>query len=158
MFRHYSTPAQCSVLRGVKRCGRCDRTRKVKFFYKKENTTCGYSSWCKDCSRAYDHENRKRFQKRKEQAWLKTAYNLSPEDYDVFMLMQKKRCAICGRKFGKQRWLKPRVDHCHRTGKNRGLLCNKCNMALGLFKESLIIIKNAVAYLQRSICQNTIKY
>ena len=41
------------------------------------------------------------------------------------------------------------IDHCHKTGKIRGLLCDTCNRALGLFKDDIQMLKNSVAYLEK---------
>ena len=40
------------------------------------------------------------------------------------------------------------VDHCHATGKVRGLLCHNCNRALGLLKDKISVLKNAIQYLE----------
>jgi Fe2+ transport system protein FeoA len=42
------------------------------------------------------------------------------------------------------------IDHCHGSGKVRGLLCNKCNTALGMFKDSTEILSSAIEYLEKS--------
>lgn len=64
---------------------------------------------------------------------------------------QDNRCAICrkvevGRhQSGKLRELA--VDHCHETGKLRGLLCSKCNLGLGMFNDDWLVLDNAIEYL-----------
>jgi Recombination endonuclease VII len=148
-YRSYPTPVQCLVARGTKHCGRCDRQRKLKFFSKSNNTPCGYSSWCKECNRNYDKENRERFRKRKEKEWRLREYGVTPEEFKCLRKKQKNKCAVCKRKFGRTRWTKPRIDHCHLTKKKRGLLCNRCNMALGLLGDSKKIVSSALQYLRR---------
>ena len=55
-------------------------------------------------------------------------------------------CAICKRKFDKT----PCVDHCHSTGKVRGLLCRKCNIGLGFCRDDSNLMRAATAYLETS--------
>lgn len=67
--------------------------------------------------------------------------------YDEFKQMFKKQkgvCKICGGLETKRRLS---VDHCHETGKVRGLLCQQCNIALGLFKDNPKLLKKAIKYL-----------
>lgn len=64
--------------------------------------------------------------------WL-TKYSLTLETYGQMLLQQGGKCAICTNTFGDQ---KPNVDHCHTTGKVRGLLCSPCNIVLGYVEKT----------------------
>jgi hypothetical protein len=74
-------------------------------------------------------------------------YGLTLDQYKSIVHQQKKKCAICDGYNGIGRRLD--VDHCHKTKRVRGLLCNRCNKALGLFKDSILILKSAISYLER---------
>lgn len=87
--------------------------------------------------------------------YLKRHYNLSAEEYDIILKKQNNVCLICGQVEvstrndgnGKRRLS---VDHCHKTGKVRGLLCSNCNKALGGFKDSTTILEKAIEYLKNN--------
>lgn len=67
-------------------------------------------------------------------------------EYDKMLASQNGRCAICDAiDSGKRKYFS--VDHCHVTGKIRGLLCHKCNLGLGMFKDSAILVNKALCYL-----------
>lgn len=70
-------------------------------------------------------------------------YGMEPEDYQKLLIAHNKRCAICKKK------TKLHVDHNHKTGRVRGLLCGSCNRGLGILKDSLKIIKSAERYLRK---------
>lgn len=73
-------------------------------------------------------------------------YGITNEDYQSLLDKQKGRCAICSTNdLGKFRHFC--VDHCHKTGKVRGLLCHTCNRALGLFKDDPSLLRKAGQYL-----------
>lgn len=74
---------------------------------------------------------------------LKHLYNISIEDYTALVEKSIGLCQIC-RKKPKHKLF---VDHCHTTGKIRGLLCRKCNIGLGMFEDNINILDNAKAYL-----------
>lgn len=78
---------------------------------------------------------------------LKKQYGITPEDYDAMYEAQKGCCAIC---FTHQVSMNYRlhVDHCHKTGKVRGLLCKNCNLALGNFQDSVKLLARAIEYLE----------
>lgn len=64
---------------------------------------------------------------------------------------QKHACAICKYEFGADSQIqRPHIDHCHTTGKVRGLLCMNCNIGIGHFQDDPAIIYNALVYLERN--------
>jgi len=75
------------------------------------------------------------------------------EEYEKLLKEQDGRCAICGRLDGhRSRYgtsCKLAVDHDHKDGTVRGLLCNNCNRGLGRFKDSVVLLQAAIRYLQR---------
>lgn len=78
---------------------------------------------------------------------LRAHYGLSEADYNTMAESQKHACAVCGGtptgKYGRFN-----VDHDHKTGKIRGLLCAKCNVGLGSFDDSSDKLRLATAYLK----------
>ena len=75
---------------------------------------------------------------------LKANYGITIDEYDAMFKAQRGKCAVCGEKYGRTL----HVDHCHRTNKVRGLLCQKCNMAIGLLQDSAKLLARAISYLQ----------
>lgn len=74
--------------------------------------------------------------------WLKK-YGISGEDYERLLAAQNGTCAICQQK--QERLLS--VDHCHKSGAVRGLLCVKCNSALGMIGDDLGLVCRIIDYL-----------
>ena len=79
--------------------------------------------------------------------YLKRRFGITKAQYDGMLLAQKGTCAICGQFEKKNRRLS--VDHCHKTGKVRGLLCLVCNSALGKFRDDIQTLVKAQEYLKR---------
>lgn len=80
------------------------------------------------------------------------AYGLTVEDFDHLLEAQGGKCAICrsGASGGKTRkGLAWNIDHDHKTGKVRGLLCQKCNLGIGCLRESVKILRAAADYLEK---------
>jgi hypothetical protein len=73
-------------------------------------------------------------------------YGISRDQYLKAVKRQGGRCAICGAKNSGKRGL--HIDHCHKTGLFRGLLCGNCNSAIGQFKENPSLLRNAIRYLE----------
>lgn len=69
-------------------------------------------------------------------------YGLTYEEYQTMLVEQNGECAICSKVLEK-----PCIDHCHTTGKVRGLLCNSCNTGLGHFKDNPDSLEAAIRYL-----------
>jgi hypothetical protein len=74
---------------------------------------------------------------------LRVKYGMTVEQKAAMSEAQGNRCAIC------EQAVYLVVDHCHDTNKVRGLLCKTCNQGLGLLKDSLLVIRNAVRYLEK---------
>jgi hypothetical protein len=88
-------------------------------------------------------------EKKKDQR-LRAAFGISRVDFLEMLAIQNNRCAICGHTSEKHGAFWPVVDHCHKTGKIRGLLCMNCNQGLGKFKDSYGNLLGAAMYLQRN--------
>ena len=69
---------------------------------------------------------------------------MTQAQHDALLKKQKNRCAVCRKVFR----LTPRIDHNHETDENRGLLCNHCNVLIGMSFESIRTLKNAIKYLR----------
>jgi len=79
---------------------------------------------------------------------LRSKYGLSNEDYNAMLINQNNQCAICGKhkeEIKNKRHL--HVDHCHTTGRIRGLLCFRCNFGLGWFQHDPKRFEMALAHL-----------
>lgn len=149
----------------MKKCnGKCQRIKSEVDFGKNSDSPDGLSYVCKECNRIRASEwysknaerakarganplNGKRFNLKK--------YGLTVEDYGRMLDEQKSLCAICGQpeiqvNHCSGKVLDLAVDHCHVTGKVRGLLCSRCNKMLGLSSDSLEILMKAREYLAKS--------
>lgn len=81
---------------------------------------------------------------------MKRAYGLGFKEYEEMLFNQNGVCAICSGKPPKnQHKTRLNIDHCHTTGKVRGLLCDACNRAIGLLKDSPDLLNKAIHYLAR---------
>jgi hypothetical protein len=91
--------------------------------------------------------------------YLKRNYGITIEVYEQMLESQGGVCKICknpefevDKKKGKLKDLA--VDHCHTTGKVRGLLCGRCNTSLGKFKDDPALLRSAILYLEENIDEN----
>ena len=112
---------------GLKRCDTCKEHQPYTEFYNNRYKHDGYASTCKTCSKG--NSDRKRLH------------------YTRLLAEQKGVCKICGitaEENGKDF----AVDHCHTTGKVRGLLCNNCNSGVGYFLDSIDTMNKAIEYLK----------
>jgi hypothetical protein len=101
---------------------------------------------CKENRRRHYVENKEANLAYSAEYSLKRKFNITKEQYDTMLHEQGGVCAIC--KGVCTRALA--VDHCHTTGKVRGLLCNNCNRGIGHLKDSVEILEAAINYLRRT--------
>jgi Recombination endonuclease VII len=141
----------------TKWCGRCNQLKPVTDFSKDTARSTGLQHYCKSCNSEYYKKTRRHgsqhrspadIRARDRHATLRRKYGISVEEYEQILAEQDGVCAICGEDEKDQRWGCLYVDHDHKTGKIRGLLCRDCNLALGLFQDDLALLKRAVRYLR----------
>ena len=135
---------------GKKWCYRCDKEypSTAEYFYRDSSRWDKLNHECKTCS----HARRKKYissrpDKGKTYS-LKYDFGITFDTYQELLLKQDGKCAICKCLPGKR---KLAVDHCHESGAVRGLLCHRCNTALGLLKEDLSIMRSLMEYTE-NIC------
>jgi len=143
----------------MKTCTVCNQDKSLDEFYSYKNSKDGKSYRCKVC----DNLARQKWQKNnpekshlsQRERNLKHRFGVDLEWYQKQLKKQNYCCAICKTKenkvtLGSNKSLSFAVDHNHDTGEVRGLLCNQCNRALGLFKDSSKVLQNAVKYLTKA--------
>jgi Recombination endonuclease VII len=81
---------------------------------------------------------------------LKRLYGLTQDQYDAMSVAQDHKCASCGALEIEQKHGVLVVDHCHATGKVRGLLCNQCNLILGLSNDNPVLLRRWADYLEKN--------
>ena len=113
----------------MKQCTKCEVKKPLDCFHKHKGMKDGHRNTCIDCYR----EERK-------YKMYEFRYGLT---YEEAMEIRRSPCQICG-----QSNELCHVDHCHTTGKVRGALCPQCNTAIGLLKDDVDLLLNAVEYLQ----------
>lgn len=153
-------------------CSTCKQDKPLSEFYKSKSGFLGRESSCKGCRRIafkafyqanhgplllkkqkWGSENREHIREwtreyRKTHPRLKERlkkYGLTPEQFERMWVFQDAKCAICETPDPDKKML---VDHCHKTGKVRGLLCRGCNFGIGFLQDSPAIIQRASGYIK----------
>lgn len=142
-------PVKTKDFLGRKKCPSCGEWKKFSFFQKNISRYDGLQSHCKECFklryRKYDPIKRR-------SRHLKKCYGLEYSDYLYLLKKQDCKCKICKipiKAIGdKNIKTGAHIDHCHKNGRIRGLLCHGCNAALGYFSENIETIKEAIKYLE----------
>lgn len=122
----------------------------IKSKEKRQKYNKEYWSKHRDEARA---QCRKFYRENPEKKWaydLKRIYNITVEQYNEIVVRQNGVCAIClqpNREKQNEKEKRLCVDHSHKTGNNRGLLCGHCNKGLGQFSDSPILLEKALKYL-----------
>lgn len=132
-FRKYCS----NCLLYTKICKRCGRLLDVKQFQKLASSRDKLRNTCLGCT---SEKSRIDINDNLEKRLF--TYGLTGDDYLKMYNNQSGLCAIC------QASDKLVIDHCHTTNKVRGLLCGKCNTALGLLKDNIEYFQRAIEYLK----------
>jgi hypothetical protein len=116
----------------MRTCKKCGETRPLAEFPVFDNGKGPRHRFeCSDC-----------MVKRTTASRRKRNYGVDTDHFDALFAKQAGRCAICHTSFVGS----PHLDHCHTTGKVRGLLCGPCNRAIGLLGDDAIRIRSAALY------------
>jgi hypothetical protein len=104
-----------------------------------------HKEYIKEYRKQYGEKNKKHIKECQRLADIRRKYGLSKEEYYTLLLKQDHKCAICLMPLENE----PHVDHDHKTGKVRNLLCSSCNAMLGLGGDNPDILLNGSKYLRR---------
>jgi len=140
-------------------CNKCNIEKPVSEFAKRNSRKRAYQYACKECNRnhrnlhkdetklymkGYYQDNKERCSDRMK-FWL---YGITPEDYDALYKKQNGCCALCGR-HQSELTKSLCIDHDHKTGKTRGLLCLSCNRGVGYLQDDAELCLAAYNYLRK---------
>lgn len=141
----------------MKTCSKCNINKAYDAFYKQTSSVDGRAYYCKKCDnerrKEWRTKNKVRNHETQRNTNLLKRYGITLDQYEKLFSDQGSMCGICGTKENYSGHLGPRkdwsfsVDHCHKTGVIRGLLCNDCNRALGLFKDDKRLLQAAILWL-----------
>jgi hypothetical protein len=132
----------------MKFCLGCQAHIPVEAFTKDRRSPDGLAPRCKWCRSDTRKSNDGRDSRLIKDRYLKWKYGISLDEYEAIKDSQGGVCAVCGNGQGQDGRKYLDVDHCHRTGKVRGLLCSHCNRALGLLSEDQSRIRKLADYIQ----------
>ena len=141
-------------------CTKCKEVKESLLFHRYDKKKNGFTSQCKQCrnetrKNSYWKDSERAKEKTRNyrknlretdphklflsnrKTNLKQTYGISLEEYDKMLQEQSSKCDVCGKEHEEVPKKRLGVDHCHTTGKVRGLLCANCNTALGLLKENV---------------------
>ena len=157
-------------------CNRCKADKPTSEFYVSTRTPTGFTRRCKKCYcevamqtdkarkaretpeerearlerqrvrvRRYRERHLEKIQANARAHHIRKHYGLTLADEAMYVSVQRGSCAICRKALTTE--ARRVVDHCHKSGKVRGVLCNSCNTGLGAFKDDVRVLMRAVAYL-----------
>ena len=155
----------------MKLCTRCKRRKPLTTFSKCTKAKDGRFGHCKVCASKYHREyaaahkdqiaakHRVYRQTHKDKVRtqacgyrLKRRYGITLVEFNAMRQKQRDRCALCKKPMefgGGMRMLRAVVDHCHRTGRVRGLIHARCNTLLARAEDSVVRLRQAIKYLQK---------
>jgi len=156
-----SVPAKCHPDRPHKCKGLCNECYTI---YKNSKNfrpepkiaavnTCGHPDkphvqhgMCGACvTKARRDANREKDRLQRRDYWLRKKYGISIKEFDELFMSQGFVCALCEKSIPDKRHR--HVDHCHSTGRVRGILCFNCNKSLGMLGDTPRSLEKALAYL-----------
>lgn len=134
------------LISSAPQCIKCGKSKSHSEMSRHSPNTC---KRCKTAAtKAWAAANPKEWDRHRRKSHLRKQYNITPEEFDRILRDQGGVCAICGDPPGDSRGFRPHVDHCHSTGRVRGILCGRCNIGIGQFQDDPELVAKALAYLE----------
>ena len=132
-----------------KRCQKCGVDRPSEDYWRDMSRSDGLSNRCRECQSEYHRAYHDRTKdKHRERRCLRSRVNrhgVTEERFYTMLIGQDKACSICRKPFAVMRHC--HIDHNHKTGQIRALLCSTCNTGLGQFREDKALLEAAINYL-----------
>lgn len=134
-----------------RRCSQCFEEKDASFFPKDKRLKSGLRSQCKSCLAISNKRNKQArgWTDQDKEVRYSRKYGLKIGEYAEMLEAQDYKCAICG-KTEQENNKRLAVDHCHKTGKVRKLLCHHCNCALGMVNDNDDILVSMLSYLREN--------
>lgn len=145
----------------TKTCTKCSRTLPLAEFHNNKTCRDGKRHQCKHCVGAANREWQARNPEHAKACWKRSAkkqytgekrllrklkeYGITPEQFENMQAFGGHKCHICGNPFD----LYPYIDHCHESGAVRGILCFRCNTAIGSLRDNPTLIRRAADYVEQ---------
>jgi HD-GYP domain-containing protein (c-di-GMP phosphodiesterase class II) len=129
-------------------CSKCKEEKDLLEFHKNKSAKSGVHHYCKKCNsvqrkRTYNYDQSRKIR-------ILNSYKINIDDVQKIYILQNKKCKICKTENPSvSNYGGLHIDHCHVTGEVRGLLCNSCNILLGLAKDNISILNSAIDYLKK---------
>jgi len=138
----------------MKTCTVCKEEKSFDNFYPSNTYKDGFYYRCIPCEKLNSRRYYDKYKRKVRERLQFKAYGITPEEVEKLRREQDGMCAICSEKMDDSMGdvdMKTRqvVDHCHTTKKVRGLLCTRCNQAIGLLRDSPAIMQRAINYLTK---------
>ncbi|WP_245722308.1 endonuclease VII domain-containing protein [Micromonospora matsumotoense] len=138
------------VPEGHRFCADCGTVKPVVDFPRNRADSTGYATYCKPCHHSRTKEVRQRLYGGSREYHLRRRYGIGEEEFQELLAEQGGVCAICGAEDPQH------LDHDHRTGWVRGILCFNCNGGLGQFRDSRTRLARAITYLRGTTWQRAL--
>ncbi|MGN9810307.1 endonuclease VII domain-containing protein [Micromonospora sp. BQ11] len=135
---------------GHRRCPDCGETKALEAFPRNRSDRGGYGRYCKPCHNERGKESKLRLHGGSREYHLRRRYGVGQKEFDELLAEQNGVCAICGGEDPQH------LDHDHRTGWVRGILCFNCNGGLGQFRDSPTRLARAITYLRGTTWQRVL--
>ncbi|RZU75270.1 recombination endonuclease VII [Micromonospora kangleipakensis] len=134
---------------GLKWCPDCDQVKPLEDFPRTRKSP-GRHSYCKPCHNSRTRETKQRLHGGDREYHLRRRYGIGEQEFRELLAEQGGVCAVCGHPDPEH------VDHDHRTGWVRGILCFNCNGGLGQFRDSPARLARAITYLRGTTWQRVL--